>query len=304
MGPITKIVPRPKEVQLGERTWTVGEARILDFADIQAWLDCQTPDPLDDLEENPPSDDEERRVRLVAAYERLTDGCLVEGTPAADDALFGTAEGAVFFLYVALVRYQPEITAEDCLDILMEMTDHQFRKLRRVFFGVDSLEEISKQLLGPAPRRGLRKITWGEVIDQLSSDRGWTYPQIYDMTLTELVNARTGGKPVNAGMRPIGANEDPDAARREQYRRYHGKDLPDSAPAGVGPASGVEKVSLDPSKDGWFFPLPGNDANAPGHPLHDVNLGPVAQNSAVNPVSQEDAVKIRKSGRIPGIEQF
>jgi hypothetical protein len=303
MGPITRIVPRPKEVQLGERFWTVGEARILDFADIQAWLDCQTTDPLDDLEENPPSDDEDRRVRLVAAYEYLTEGILVEGSRAADDVLFGTAEGAAAFLFIALRRYQPGITAEDAIDVLLEMREHQFQKLRRIFFGVDSLEEISKRLLGPAPKRGGRKITWGEVIDELSSEKGWTYPQIYDLTLTEFVNARTGGKPSNANMRPIGANEDPAQAAREQYRRYHGKELVVPLPE-TGPEVAKESIRVDPSEEGWFFPVPGNDARSAGHPLYNVNLGPDAQSAAAAPVSHEDALKIRKSGRIPGIDQL
>jgi hypothetical protein len=197
---ITNLIPRGKPVTLGSRVYLVPEARLSDLADLQAWLDARQADPLDGLAEAADSapDPVAADRLLLEALDRADDGGpsydSIEGT-----ALLYTTEGKYAFLAIALRRCSPRGHL-DLADDPSPITDAQFDRLRRVFFGFSDAREIHRLLKFPGRGRpNGRLLTWGEAIDGLARSHGWTYEAIYGLTLSEFGNARRQGRPLETG---------------------------------------------------------------------------------------------------------
>lgn len=198
---ITRLVPVARSVTLGDRDFTVWEARLLDLAALQSWLEAGWLEPLDAALDAALADPDGpgRSAAIHAALDAAE-----PGPPSYDDdrgaAALATAEGIGSFLAVALARGNPGLTVDDVIGCVRSMTPAQYARLRRVFFGTDREAALNRLLIGDIEQAGGggEALTWGEAVDELAAARGWTYPEIYAMTISEFRNARRGGKPAEA----------------------------------------------------------------------------------------------------------
>lgn len=223
MGPLTDLIPTKRTVSLGGKPYAVSPARLIDLAEIQAWLDVQWGDPATQARKamlNPSLSPDERREIAARAWEAATKDRPVEGEESGD-RLLSSAEGMAVVVFVALRRHQPDFTVLEAVESLSRATVEELVDLRRAFYGSDSILDIEAFLWAQPPRSGGgRRTTWGQAIDHVATTHGWTYEYIYTLTVQEFINARTGGAPRPAG-RPI-TDGDPNAAR-EQYKRFYGR---------------------------------------------------------------------------------
>lgn len=200
MGPITAIIPVPRRCTLGGVPVLVSEARLRDMAELQGYLDDEAPDPLGCLLEIAgDADQSATHRRLVQARKLAKEGPQLYGS--ADTSLRQTNAGIAFFLWVALKRHQPEMTAECVVALSADMTAAEFDRIYRVFHGTKPLRLLDRLLLGPGGDDYGRTLTWGEAIDRVARDRGWTYPDVYNLSLTEWRNALRDGEPERYGRR-------------------------------------------------------------------------------------------------------
>ena len=230
MRRITEIIPTPRQCPLAGRSYEVWPATLRDVASLQAWLDGHYADPLDDVWPKLDGASEDERRTLLADAEARAEA----GAPIWDEdsgrSMLATHAGIAVLVAAALRRGQPQMTVSDVVEIVVgtndrpSMTPAEFARLRRAFFGVDTHREIQRLMLGPLPELpGEQRVTWGEIVDDLSRERCWTYPQIYELTLNELGNARRHGKEPDPVEYPILPGQDPSVAWREVCHRLYGK---------------------------------------------------------------------------------
>lgn len=229
MGPITSIVPVPRRCPIGGESVMVSEFRLRDIADLQAILDEEWADPIEDVPLVLPPDpapqdaaagDKERFLRLVPLYERAESGPPAYGT-AAGNAYFATPEGGACLLWVAGRRHTPGLDPATAAKLYVEATPDEFARVWRIAHGVASLKAIEGMLWsclpgghGDAPDHG-KPATWAEMIDELARARQWTYEDVYNLTLSEWIYARNGGK-VPETTRRAGPGQDAAALARLQ----------------------------------------------------------------------------------------
>ena len=199
---LTVVIPAPRPVAVAGRGFLVRPATLRDLAEIQGWLDARFPDPLDAIGEQlfgPEPAQGTERDRLLTEAELAWD----EGPPLWDDArgaaLLATAEGASVLLWVALRRDNPGFTPEAAADLSLAITAAEYLAVRRAFIGSDTGHEITRLMLGDAwrPAPG-PKPTWAECVHSVAEAMGWTYSQVYDLTLSEFGRAARRGKPAEA----------------------------------------------------------------------------------------------------------
>jgi hypothetical protein len=223
MGPITALIPVPRECTLAGTPVLVSEARLRDLATLQGHLDDEAPDPLANLPAILAEEDETVRQRmLVTAYKTATRDALIYGEPSGSLVFRATDEGLCLFLWVALQRHQPHLSIADVVKLAVKMRDGEFDRIYRIFHGVKAWKVLERLIMGeeaPAPPRSRAPILWPEAIDEVARERGWTYAQIYDLTITEWVNVRREGKPEVRG-RKLKPGEDPLQALSEMRRRF------------------------------------------------------------------------------------
>lgn len=218
LGPITRVCPVPRRVTLGDRDYLVGEFRLIDLAELQAWLDESHPDPFDVLDERVQSaETDEARQRAVAeAYALAERGpSLVLGD--GEQSALETTEGRLRVLSLALSRYQPELTELDVVTIEGQLGPGQYAKLYRVLMAIDA-EHTLARMLGAEPLHGGvgRPPSWGELIDDLARSHGWTYDDIFALTLSQFANARSGGKRVEMAIQRRPGETQAQAAERQR----------------------------------------------------------------------------------------
>ena len=196
--PITSLIPVARRVSLGGRVFPVWEARLSDLADLQAWLDEEWGDPLGDALASLGEDasPEDVRSALEAAYHKAEKGPPIEGEESSFD-LFRSPLGVGVFLAVALRRGTPDLSASEIVEIQAAMTDDEYSRARRVFFGVHPLEAANRALISIPGKRSGSRLSWGEAIDEVARTYCLTYPDVYAMTITEFTNARRAGKPID-----------------------------------------------------------------------------------------------------------
>lgn len=200
--PITSILPRPRAVALAGRVYALAELRLVDLAELQAWLELAAPHPLAGLPHvaNDP-DPATRRARLVVAWHAAKEWPPVYGSDAARD-LLASPGGAVAFVWLCLRRHQPDTPLDEAANVAAAMTAEEWRELRRVAYGVPIWRQLIGELDPEWSDSPANAIEWGEAFERLSADRGWTYEQIGEMTLSQWRNYCTGGKPPEYRARP------------------------------------------------------------------------------------------------------
>lgn len=227
MNAITSIIPTPKPLPIAAAgvTVQVAELTLRDLAELQAILDARQLDPL--LEIGPALEDaqgDERRRLFVSAWEKADTGPGIYGEPSGR-AYFATSEGAAALVWVALRRYQPAMTPETAARLLVEMTAAEFGCLFRLAHG-QSVTRALAMMLSPFPwtsRPGNGPTTWGKAIEEVvEAHPGWTYADVYDLTLSEWINARNGGRAVSDDV-PAPAGMDPVRALAELRRAFYGE---------------------------------------------------------------------------------
>jgi hypothetical protein len=228
MQRITDLIPTPRRCPAAGRDYEVWPGTLEDVARLQAWLDGLWIDPIDDFMKVMLSDadDSARQAASRKAMEDL-------GPPLWDDERgadrLATVAGVAVFLASALRRGHPNLKAPDVVEIVTgsedrpAMTSEEYARIRRVFFGVDSRREIERLMIGPLPERGGRRLTWGEVVDEISRERNWTYPQVYALTFAEVGNVRRHGKPPEEIEIPVEDGQDPAEVWRDVCVRVYGK---------------------------------------------------------------------------------
>jgi hypothetical protein len=200
MGPITAVIPRPSTIRLGSEDYMVGEFRLIDLADLQAFLDDRHNDPIGWLREDIARDGAEAYEReLAIAYGEA-------------DQPYGFIHGewnprdpqerldqALHFMLIALKQYQPETTVEDVRLIAETLELGQMSLLNRAAWGTAPLDEIGN-LLGFKHRKERTSLTWPKaIVETVAAYPGYTLRDVYQLTLSEFWYLRSGGNP-----KPIG----------------------------------------------------------------------------------------------------
>lgn len=234
-GAITALIPVPRRASLGGVPVSVWEARLSDLADLQAILDDAWDDPGDTIRDrlaavspasqggDGPAESSGRWSMIVDAWEAAESGPPVYGEGSAND-FYATDRGVCLFLWIALRRGNPGLTPERVVELAGTMSPSEYGRVWRIFHGVRSarmlLRMLTDGLSPPSGGQGSGPVPpWGQAIDDLVRDRpGWTYADVYAMTLTEYLNARRHGEPEESGI-AVPAGMDPGAFLAEMERR-------------------------------------------------------------------------------------
>lgn len=192
--PITRVIPVGRAIPLGGSLRVVWEFRLSEVAQIQAWLEEQTPHPLEGL---PPAwadpDPEGRPGRLAAAWEAAGDWPVRSGSRRAAE-LLGTAEGRAFFLALALRRTYPDFGVAEALELLPRVTPAEWAGLRRVVYGITPREELAAEL-DPDPPAGRSSSDWCLAAYRAGTDAGGpATPELADWTVGQWRNFCAEGK--------------------------------------------------------------------------------------------------------------
>jgi len=225
MNSITSLIPRPKPVRIAaiDTILLVSELTLNDLADLQAVLDSQWEDPLRAIDEElDAAQGDDRRRLLAAAYDRAEVGPPVYGE-AEGNAYFTGSEGAAYLLWVACRRNYTGFTPEKAATIFGVMSSAEFSQVWRVAHGHLSLHAIERMLGSGTASRPTGKIAWGKLAEEVVQDHpGWTYADIYALTITEFFNARRRGREEMRGQRLPMDSAAIKAAIADQKRRFYG----------------------------------------------------------------------------------
>ncbi len=196
MGPITEVFPVPQIVPCGGFSIKVAELRLRDLVSLQAVLDSLTPDPLEAAQKALGSPDRAvRHAALLEAYDLAERGPAGYGEDSGR-AYFSTPEGGGMFLWVAGRRWKSnEMTPAKAGEMFARSTTAEYSRVWRICHGVSARRALGRMLLpfaGDGPKSAVR--SWGEMVDDLSSSRGWTYDQILNLSLTQWIRARNDGQ--------------------------------------------------------------------------------------------------------------
>lgn len=186
---ITGILARPRPVAVAGRVYPVWEATLGALADLQAWLEGRTPDPLDGL-------DGADESALFAALAAAQDGPPEPGTERAG-LLLATPEGVCEFLRVALSRGTPGLTPQAVAGLAVGCTAEEFARVYRAFFRAEPVGRIARLILGPDDDGGEtgRRVTWAEaVVGLLDEHPAWTLEYVEGLTPTQFGLLRSGGR--------------------------------------------------------------------------------------------------------------
>lgn len=102
-----------------------------------------------------------------------------------DRLLLGTEAGRVLWLTVLLERTNPGFTAIDAHRVQLKMTGEEWLAIQAIAYVDFPADWLSRLMDAPPRRPGLRK-TWGEFWEWLATSRGWTYPQIAELYLSQV----------------------------------------------------------------------------------------------------------------------
>lgn len=220
MDAITSLVPRARRVTLGGEEYRIGEARLSDLADLQAWLDARWPDPLANLRRRPEGMGlEDYEEALKDAFDAAEAGPPCWGSPRGM-AEFAGAEGMIHFAKVALRQHHPELDGEDVVRIVLGMEGADFGALQRAFWRPSVEDEVYRLLGFPDPASG-PAIGWAQAVMETCELYGWPPREVYALTLSEFAAARTGGKPKVSGI-PLEDGLTAAAAIERQKRNFYG----------------------------------------------------------------------------------
>lgn len=191
MASITRVVPISRTISLGGRTFTVWPGRLIEIAQIQAWIDIQWGSPLDDLVSSGVLELDENDSRRIEQVSKAKDRASI-GPPLFDEpegsAMLATAEGVVAFVSIALRRGNPDLSVADIVNACCSMTASEFANLRMIFYSMNQCDQVLK--IGVKNKESQKgKISgtdWTKIIDTVSKDRRLSYSDVYNMTLAEI----------------------------------------------------------------------------------------------------------------------
>lgn len=222
---ILNLIPRPTPIRVAavpDGVLYVWELTLNDLAELQSMLDASWVDPAVGLESSLPDDAEGRRVALADAW-RASEAKPVFGQPSGREWT-QSREGVAALLWVACRRTHKDWTPAKAADYVGLLTADEIGAAWRAAYGHSSADEILRLMeFGDKPKAGKGKATWGELVDEVCrSHKGWTYQDVYQLTMTEFLNARALGKPREVGVRLPMDSAAIKKARDGQLRRMYG----------------------------------------------------------------------------------
>jgi hypothetical protein len=205
---ITTLVPRKSDVHLGDRIFRIGEMRLSDLADLQAWLEERWECPLDSLRGSLAGLEEwARKKALRGIWDATKDGPAVWGTYRARK-MFQTGEGVIEQFRVILREHHPElcqsIDVEGYLhytkleELAETVSNHpegydQFYGMIRQWQPMDAIDELA-YLLDEVPEPQGKPITLVQSVMEVCEVYHWTIDYAMGLTMRQFKAARAGGK--------------------------------------------------------------------------------------------------------------
>lgn len=211
---LTTLVPTPRTVVMAGRGVLVRPATIRTLAELQGWLDADERDPFDGIGDALAAGGDAKWAAVraaIAGFEPAPEWDSPEG-----DARLWTAEGLAFTIWLGC---RPDVGPADAARILSGSSPSEIAAFRRAFFGIDPIHELYRILLGEfsAKPEG-RPVSWPEAVHRVAEAMGWTYSQVYDLTLAEFGYAMRGGKPAETPGPSRGVTGNPGRFREYQRR--------------------------------------------------------------------------------------
>ena len=196
MSDLTKVIPFAMPVSLGGLTVMVMPLRLREFAQLQAWLNRVVPSPLEDARAAiQASEGDDRRKLLADVFERSLTWPVRYGSGLGSQ-LFGSQAGARFFLAVAMSRADRVFSQAELDAMLGKITPDEWRQLSAILFGSNPIDEVVR-MLDPAPDVPSEDLNWAQAFAEVAESTGWTFEQLADLTLSQWIAIRSGGKPSN-----------------------------------------------------------------------------------------------------------
>lgn len=222
---ITRVIPCPVPVTVGESVWLVCGLTLRDMAMLQAYVNARIPDPvavaLQDIAKrglrNRP-----RHRRLAEAYEQAETWPPRYGSAEAD-AVLSTPAGRMFLL--SLIADRSGWTADQLTELCETLDAESLDRLELAAFGADPLD-VAAALMGLNDQADdSDPINWAEAFADCADATGWTFDDIASMTIGQWLAYRSRGKVDRTVTRPPGV--DPDTFRRQLRERFEGLHLPE-----------------------------------------------------------------------------
>lgn len=237
MDRLTAIFPRARTLPLGAGLYRVWELRFSDLADLQECFEQVQGDVFEEgMERLEGAESAERHTIVTGLYEALEAGLPTimdeKGT-----VWLATTEGLASLLLIALRRGHPKVTPSECVTLASEISAPQFARLQRVAFGMRPLR-IVERMLGLVDERSGPRLSWAQVISEVCERYGWAPDVVEGLTLSQFALFRSRGESEEAG-REVGDEKDLGRLVREQYRRYHGREMGADGPTANEPESRV-----------------------------------------------------------------
>lgn len=208
---LTTLFPRPRAVTLAGRTFLIGEMRLGDMVDLQAWLDSRWESPLDAIRPKLGSMAEaERMDALRGLWDACEAGPVRWGTDEAAK-LFGTEEGIYETFRVILRHHHPEYETTfvrvdgekepipKLLVVARQTTPDEYSAMLDAWRRVEAIDELSWMLGMDGGSKG-ESIGWAQAVCEMCEAYGWTLDYALTLTLRQIATARGGGKPRERGI--------------------------------------------------------------------------------------------------------
>lgn len=209
---LASLFPGRQSITLAGKSFTVTCWRLCDILGLERWLVAQSPNPLDGFvspDEDPEPSTRKRRLRTAMATAKSWPPKLEsdEGRE-----LLSTAHGAAFFLCTALDRDNPEVTADELVELVETMDATDWKRLNRILWQCDPQEEILREII-PERFESDDSMGWPEVVDHIATERRMSYSEVLKLTLPEVSNILRKGQSKTYGI----AN--PSRAAIDDYNR-------------------------------------------------------------------------------------
>ena len=196
---LTTLFPRPRPVTLAGRTFLVGEMRLRDLIDLQAWIDSRWESPLDAVRPSlEPMGERERMDALRGLWDACEAGPPMWGT---DEAMriLNCPEGIAETFYVVLRTHQPEMTLIQLREVAESTTPEEYMAMLTAWRRVDPIDELAWMLGMDDAGKG-NPIGWAQAVCEMCETYGWTLEYAESLTLRQISTARGCGKPKERGI--------------------------------------------------------------------------------------------------------
>ena len=201
---ITSLVAPVRTCPLAGVPYTVYEARLIDLATLQSWVDARWPDPTEGLDERlaeAGGDPVARDKILFPLWGEVAEGPPVFDTGEGQVLLFGSPGGMAEFLRVVLARGNPGLTTLDFERLVGVVAEGSpgvlawFEAVCRSFYGGDAIGLIKRLLGVPREMPQAEPLSWSEAVVLLAKEFGWTLDYILSLSVSQFMTCHAGGKP-------------------------------------------------------------------------------------------------------------